>query len=96
MYSFPVMWNKSFTEHPASVGETYGEHMAAASGFGFRMIAGGMACLVHALLPFLCEKSASVAVAELHDRMVANRRRPASSTPAVGRPSATVTATEIS
>ena len=33
-----------FTEHPASVGETYGEHLVMASGFGIRMILGGMAC----------------------------------------------------
>lgn len=62
-----------FTEHPASVGESYTEHMAMAGGFGGRMILAGLACLVHAVLPFLFVRTGSAAVAELHDRMVANR-----------------------
>lgn len=66
---------KLFTEHPASVGETYGEHLLVAGGFGLRMILGGIACLVHALLPFLFVKTGSAQISELHDTMVANRRR---------------------
>jgi len=62
-----------FSDHPASVGENYGEHLVASSGFGFRMIAAGLACLVHAALPFLFVKTGSRAITELHDRMVANR-----------------------
>ena len=34
---------KAFTEHPASVGETYGEHLVHATGFGVRMVLGGLA-----------------------------------------------------
>ena len=68
---------KLFTEHPASVGESYGEHLAMASGFGLRMILGGCACLIHGLLPFLFVKTGSAQVATLHDRMVTNRRRQA-------------------
>ena len=76
---------KLFTEHPASVGETYGEHLAMASGFGFRMIAGGIACLIHGVLPFLFVKTGSAQIAHLHDTMVANRRckRHAAPLPAV-------------
>lgn len=70
-----------FTEHPASVGETYGEHLAMASGFGLRMIAGGLACLVHGLLPFLFVRTGSAQIARLHDTMVANRRRKPLPTP---------------
>jgi uncharacterized protein DUF6356 len=65
---------RAFTEHPASVGETYIEHMGRAACFGLRMIGAGAACLVHALLPFLFVRTGSAAVAELNDRMVANRR----------------------
>jgi hypothetical protein len=69
---------KAFTEHPASVGESYTEHMAAAGGFGRDLILAGLACLVHALLPFLFVRTASAAVIDLHDRMVRHRaRRPA-------------------
>ncbi len=34
---------KLFTDHPASVDETYGEHLVMATGFGVRMILGGFA-----------------------------------------------------
>lgn len=64
-----------FTEHPASVDETYGEHMGVAASFGGRMILAGFACLVHALLPFLFIKTGSAAITELHERMVTKRRR---------------------
>ncbi len=69
-----------FNDHPATVGETYGEHLAAASGFGFRMILAGLACLVHGVLPFLFTRTGSTAIGELHTRMVTNRRRMAQAT----------------
>ena len=65
-----------FRDHPASVGETYGEHLAHASGFGLRMIVGGFACILHGLLPFLFVKTGSKQVSVLHDRMVTNRSKP--------------------
>lgn len=65
----------SFTEHPVSVGETYGEHFRAASGFGIAMLVGGAACLVHALLPFLFTSTGSTTIAHLHDHMITNRDR---------------------
>jgi len=64
-----------FCDHPASVDETYSEHLAAAGGFALRLLAASIVCTVHAILPFLFEKTASVMVEGLHDRMVANRRR---------------------
>ncbi|MDE2437004.1 MAG: hypothetical protein KGM49_12155 [Sphingomonadales bacterium] len=64
-----------FTEHPASVGESYAEHLGVASSFGLRMIAGGIACLVHGLLPFLFVKTGSRQVSVLHETMVTHRRR---------------------
>ena len=64
-----------FCDHPASVDETYTEHLAAAGGFALRLLVAGLVCSVHAILPFLFEKTASIIVEGLHDRMVANRRR---------------------
>lgn len=64
-----------FTEHPASIGETYAEHLAMASGFGIRMILGGCACLIHGLLPFLFVRTGSAQISTLHETMVANRNR---------------------
>ena len=69
------MSSNPFIEHPASVGETYGEHLLAASDFGVSMILGGLACLVHGLLPFLFLRTGSSTIARLHERMVVNRRR---------------------
>ena len=42
-----------------------------------RMIVGGLACLVHALLPFLFSKTGSRAIEDLNERMV-TRRLPSS------------------
>ena len=49
----------SFTHHPATVGETYAQHFHTATGFCIRMIGGGLACLVHAIFPFLFETTGS-------------------------------------
>jgi len=65
---------RAFTEHPASVGESYTEHLFRAVCFGVRMMLAGMACLVHGVLPFLFVRTGSRAIAELNDRMVVNRR----------------------
>lgn len=62
-----------FTQHPASVGESYLEHLTAAGGFALRMIGGGLACLAHALLPFAFTHTGSNCVVELHGRMTARR-----------------------
>ena len=63
----------SFVEHPASVGESYLTHLRHASGFSFSMFRGGLACMVHAIFPFLFTKTASGIVASLYTRMVTNR-----------------------
>lgn len=64
-----------FTEHPSAVGESYLAHLRTAAGFGWEMIAGGIACLVHALLPFLFVRTGSDCICRLHERMHARRRR---------------------
>jgi hypothetical protein len=58
-----------FTDHPHEVGESYFEHLAAAGGFGVRMIGGGIACLVHAIFPFLCVTTGSRTTERLHRRL---------------------------
>ena len=71
---------RRFTDHPASVGETYGEHLAVASGLGFRLVLAGLACMVHGLLPWLFLHTASDAVRDLHQRF--SGRSPAQALPA--------------
>ena len=53
-------------EHPASLGETYLQHMAEALVFGIKMISGGLACLIHAVLPFLFVNTGSLQVKDLY------------------------------
>jgi hypothetical protein len=62
-----------FTQHPASVGETYLQHLRSAATFAIRMLAGGLACMVHAFLPFLFERTASHCIHQLHERVVVHR-----------------------
>jgi len=69
------MIRKAFTQHPASVGETYGQHLCHASGFGLRMILGGMACILHGFLPFLFVKTGSRQIESLHGSMVTGRSK---------------------
>jgi hypothetical protein len=64
-----------FTRHPASVDETYTEHMGMAASFGARMFFASLACFVHAVLPFLFERTGSRAITELHERMVTQRHK---------------------
>lgn len=66
----------AFTEHPASVGETYGEHFAVAGEFGLRLVLAGLACMVHAVLPFAFTRTGSDAVLALHARMSSRRAQP--------------------
>jgi len=63
-----------FTEHPASVGESYLQHMCAAMGFSARMLCGALACFIHALFPFTFQHTGSDCISDLHERMSARRR----------------------
>jgi len=73
----PQPLSRLFTEHPAAIGESYLQHLRHACGFAALMLTGGGACLVHAIFPFLCQKTGSAAITRLHQRMVVNRTRPA-------------------
>jgi len=60
---------KLFTEHPRAIGETYGQHARTALSFGWRMTLGGLACMVHAVVPGLFVKTASRTVVQLDAEM---------------------------
>jgi len=45
------LFRSLFTEHPASVDETYLEHFGGALYFGTKMIVAGVACVVHGRAP---------------------------------------------
>ena len=57
-----------FLTHPRSVEESYVEHMAFAGRFSGKLFLAASAALVHAVLPFLFEKTASRMIAEMYDR----------------------------
>jgi hypothetical protein len=57
------------TTHPRSVGKTYGEHMLVALSFAGPLAKAAAAALVHAFLPFLFVRTASLTIKSLNDRM---------------------------
>jgi hypothetical protein len=63
-----------FKEHPATVGETYWQHLRFAARTGAAMVAGGGACVIHGLLPFLFVATGSRTIRALAQRM--ERRQP--------------------
>jgi hypothetical protein len=69
-----VMIARLFREHPASLGETYREHMATALSFAGPLAVAALAALVHAFLPFLFKTKASLTVTALHTRMTSRCR----------------------
>ena len=44
-------YHRLFRDHPREVGESYWQHMAAAAGFGFRLLGLAGAAFAHALVP---------------------------------------------
>ena len=59
---------KLFLTHPQSVDESYLEHMAFAGRFSGKLFLAAGAALVHAVLPFMFEKTASGMIAEMYAR----------------------------
>lgn len=58
-----------FLAHPATVEETYFQHMRFAFGVAFWLIVAGLAALTHAIVPALCETTASRILRKLVARM---------------------------
>jgi hypothetical protein len=71
-----AMFSKLFTDHPRAIGETYGQHARTALRFGWRMVTGGLACMVHAVIPGLFVKTASRTVVQLDAEMRGRKPTP--------------------
>ena len=67
------LFDRFLFAHPRTVGETYVEHAGIAGRFGATMVAGGIKCLVHAVLPSVFERSASDCVAKLNGELTRRR-----------------------
>jgi hypothetical protein len=68
------MLRRLLFDHPRSVGESYGEHLRFAGRFGLIMIAGGLAALVHAIVPAWFQKTGSTALGRLNAQLDESRR----------------------
>ena len=55
-----------FSAHPRDVGEGYLEHGAFACCYGAKMIAGGIAAVIHGIFPFLFQSTGSRVTRELN------------------------------
>jgi hypothetical protein len=73
-----------FIAHPRSVDETYLEHLGVAGRFGFKLIAGGVACMVHAVFPNAFVRTGSNTVKGLYSEMIS--RQPGAPRPAYDAP----------
>ncbi|MBI2719329.1 MAG: hypothetical protein HYX36_11320 [Rhizobiales bacterium] len=64
---------KTFTDHPAAVGESYFEHMAFALRFSARLFRAAFAAAIHGMVPAVCETTASTAILAMNDEIRARR-----------------------
>ncbi len=58
-----------FLDHPATVNESYFGHMRFAIGFSFWLFVAAAAALLHAVVPALCETTASRILNRLHAKI---------------------------
>jgi len=63
--------------HLAAAGESYIEHWRFATTVGLMAIAAGIACLIHALVPALCTRTASRTIGLLGELFADRKRLPA-------------------
>ncbi|MEP0702045.1 MAG: DUF6356 family protein [Lentilitoribacter sp.] len=64
-----IMLRQIFLSHPASVDETFVQHMLFALSFAVKLFAAAFAALVHAFVPCLFEKTASRILIDLSNRV---------------------------
>jgi hypothetical protein len=67
------MFKRLFVDHPESVGESYFEHMGVAFSFGFAMLGGALACIIHGFIPGIFKSTGSKTIQALHQRLVLKR-----------------------
>lgn len=69
-----ALFEHIFLEHPRSFGEGYWEHQRHALEIGSSMIAGGVACMIHALVPVLFKRTGSKTIRRLYEYLILTRR----------------------
>lgn len=69
-----MAFKRHFTDHPASVDETYLEHFAVAARFARHLAVAAGAAAVHAVIPSMCTKTASERICAMHTEMTSGKR----------------------
>lgn len=67
------MFARLFVDHPASVGESYVQHMGESLKIGARLLVAALGCVVHAFVPGLCKTTGSTAILSLHKEVMPRR-----------------------
>jgi hypothetical protein len=65
---------EKFTEHPASVDETYLEHMGVAARMSGNLLKAALCAAIHALFPWKHCTTASTKIKELHEVVTTGAR----------------------
>jgi len=68
-----------FSEHPQSLGMSWGSHAVGAVGISLRLIGAGVACLIHAIVPVWFTQTAGKTVTEMYHDMA--RRKAGAANP---------------
>jgi hypothetical protein len=69
-----TQFRKAFTDHPASVDETYVEHFRVATHYSRELAGASLKALVHAFVPGMCCTSASEKIKQLHAEVTTGHR----------------------
>ena len=63
------MFRRLFLSHPQQAGESYLQHQRVALSFAWSLLGAGLAAIVHAVVPGLCERTAGDIIRKLHGRL---------------------------
>jgi hypothetical protein len=74
LYRGDMTLKQHFTDHPASVDETYVEHFKVAAHFARCLAVAAGAAAIHAVVPSMCTKTASERICQLHEEMTSGKR----------------------
>jgi hypothetical protein len=63
------MFRRLFLSHPQQAGESYFQHQRVALSFAWPLLGAGLAAMVHAIVPGLCERTAGDVIRKLQARL---------------------------
>jgi len=63
------------SQHLKEINETYFEHMQFAQKCGWRMVIGGLACVIHSFIPDIFTTTASDTMKELEEEITARKNK---------------------